>query len=252
MKQITLSWYIVLVLLGFVLGGCGAFAQKSAGILQLREYQLAGAPELEPFAFKPIELTQEEVLAEHASDRAARVSKEVITRQGNPAISSLGDSSDMAAIVVTASQGQPEQTVRVLRGDKTIYETPAGLPAPVLPLQGLWTYNGHWALEILFADKSTWAGEVIIDGELVNRLKGYDEAFGLQLLARRPFFFFLRNGHVGYSYDGRETMLDYDEVPHYRCCSESVLNPVQAQNMVAFFAVREKTWFYVELGVFGE
>ena len=86
----------------------------------------------------------------------------------------------------------------------------------------------------------------------MNALKGYDEAFGFQLLAGKPFYFYLRNGHVGYSYDGKEMELDYDEVPHYRCCGESVLNPVQARNMVAFFAVREKTWFYDELGAFDE
>jgi len=242
----------VLALLGVALGGCEAFSPESAGTLQLSEHLLAGAPELDPLGFQPLQRTQEEVLAEHAGQRAMVIAREVITVQGNPAIWSLGDSGDLLASVATAAQGQPEQTVRVLRGDKTIFETPAGLPSPVLPLQGLWTYNGHWALEILFADPGTWAGEVFVDGELVNGLNRYDEAFGLQLLAGKPFFFYLRNGHVGYSYDGQETELDYDEVPHYRCCSESVLNPVQSQNMVAYFAVREKTWFYVELGVFEE
>jgi hypothetical protein len=120
----------------------------------------------------------------------------------------------------------------------------------VLPLQGLWTYDGHWALEILFADTSTWAGQIYIDGELVNRAKGFDEAFGFQLLGGRPFFFYSREGHMGFSYDNQEVDLRYEEIPHYMCCGESSLNPVHAQNMTAFFARQETTWYYVELGVF--
>ena len=241
-----------MALLGLALSACGTATPPSAGTLQLVEHQLAGPPQLEPLRFQPLQGSQEEVLAEHASDRAMVISSQVTTVRGNPTISSLGEVGDLVAELVTAAQGKPEQTVKLSRGGRIVFETPAGLPSPVLPLQALWTYNGHWALEILFADQSTWAGEIFIDAELVNDLKGYDEAFGLQLLAGKPFFFYLRNGLVGYSYDGQEAELDDDEVPHYRCCGESVLNPVQAQNMVAFFAVREETWFYVELGAFKE
>jgi hypothetical protein len=216
----------------------------------LEEHPLAGVPELEPLTFQPLQGTQEEVLAVHADDRAASFSNEVITVEGNPAISSLGDNGDLLAVLATSPDGGPEQTVRVLRDGMTIFETPAGLPSPVLPLQGLWTFDGQWGLEILFADQSTWAGEIFIDGNLVGGVNGYDEGFGLQLLAGEPFFFYSRDGHVGYSYDGQETDLVYEEIPHYRCCSESPLNPLQAESMVAFFAVREQTWFYVELGRF--
>jgi hypothetical protein len=218
--------------------------------LQLEEHPLAGAPELEPVRFQPLEGTQEEVLAVHANDRAAAFSIEVTTEEGNPAISSIGEDRGLSAVMVTSIEGQPEQTVTVFRGGVTIFETSAGLPSPVLPLQSLWTYDGHWALEILFADETTFAGEVFIDGSLVNERDGYDEAFGLQLLAGEPFFFYSRDGHVGYSHDGLETDLEYEEIPHYRCCGESPLNPVQAENMVGFFAVREENWFYVELGRF--
>ncbi len=243
----------MLALVGLALGGCSALSPSSpqpAGNLQLEEHPLGGAPQLDPLTFQPIEGTQEQLLATHATDRAMTIPREVITVEGNPAISSLGESGDLVATLITATEGEPEQTVRLWRGDELIFETAAGLPSPAMPLQGLWTYGGHWALEILLADQDTWAGQVFIDGDLVNESQGYDEAFGLQLLAGRPFFFYLRNGHVGYSLDGQETDLDYTEIPHYRCCSESSLNPVQAQNMVAFFAARNQTWFYVELGDF--
>lgn len=250
MRNILCFWFVLLVSSGIGLSGCAASSPQSAGALQVEEHQLAGAPELEPLRFQPLQSSQEEILAEHSNERSLIFTKDIRTVNGNPTIFSLGERSDMSAVLFTAEQGQPEQTVRVMDGGKTIFETDAGLPSPVLPLQGLWTYDGHWALEMLLADQSTWAGEIFIDGELVNEIKEYEEAFGLQLLAGKPFFFYQRNGRVGYSYDGQEFELDYDEVPHYRCCSESALNPVQAKNMVAFFALRGETWFYVELGDF--
>ncbi len=247
----NVPWGLVaLVLFGLGLSGCTGSSSQPASALQLEEHQLAGPPEPETPRFQPLQGTQEEVLAKHASDRSAGFASEVIAVDGNPAISSLGESGDLLAVLTTSAQGQPEQSVRVLRGGEVLFERPAGLPSPLLPLQGLWTYDGHWALEILFADESTWAGQVFVDGELVNEVNGYDEAFGFQLLAGKPFFFYLRNGRAGYSFDGQEMDLDYDEITHYRCCAESSLNPVQARDMVAFFALREQTWFYVELGSF--
>ncbi len=241
---------IVLAALG--LSGCQAWLWPSANVLELSEHQLVAAPELEPLSFQPVQGNRDAILAEHASDRAAVMLQNVATIDGNPVMTSLGDNGELRAVLTTAAQGTPEQRVTVLRGGTTIFEAAAGLPSPALPLQGLWTYGGHWALELLISDPPTWGGEVFIDGQLVNKLKGYDEAFGLQLLAGRPFFFYLRDGHVGYSFDGKETALEYTEVVHYRCCAESVLNPIQARNMVAFFARRDPTWFYVELGAFSQ
>jgi hypothetical protein len=232
------------------LSGCAPSTSTPAGSLQVEEHELAEAPEIESRAFRPLQGTMDEVLAAHAAERAATFPNEVGMVEGGPAITSLGESGDLLAVMTTATEGQPEQTVTVFRGDEAIFETTAGLPSPVLPLRGLWTYGGHWALEILLADETTWAGQVFIDGELVNEQEGYDEAFGFQLLAGEPFFFYVRENRVGYVYGGQETDLAFDEVPHYRCCSESTLNPVQAENMVAFFAMRGQTWFYVELGRF--
>lgn len=199
MRKIPFVEIVILVLVGFGLSDCAASSPQLAGRLQLEEHRFIAAPELDPLRFQPLQGTQEEILAEHANDRSLGFVEDISTNQGNPAIYSLGDSEDLLAVLVTSEQGQLEQTVRLLSGDKIIFETYAGLPSPVLPLQGLWTYDGHWALEILLADQNTWAGEIFIDGELVNELNGYDETFGLQLLAGKPFFFYQRNGHVGYS-----------------------------------------------------
>ena len=142
------------------------------------------------------------------------------------------------------------QIVDLIRGDEIIFSTDAGLPSPALPQQGLWTYEDHWVLEILLAEDEIWMGEIFQDGELINDLMGYEEAFGFQLLAGEPFFFYQRNGQLGYSYAGQETDLPYDHIPHYRCCAEDTLNPVQAEQMVAFFAQQGELWFYLELGDF--
>lgn len=252
MRHIALYVACVMGLVGMSISGCETSSQQLSGSLQLEEHQLLGAPDSESFSFQPVQGEQEQILAEHANERSKIYPKEVNTVEGNPAISSLGDREDMLAVLITPVQGQPEMVVRVMDGGDIIFETYAGLPSPELPLQGLWTYDEHWVLEILLADEDTWAGQVFMDGELVNELKGYDEAFSLQLLAGKPFFFYSRDGHVGYSFDGQEIDLEYKEIPHYLCCSGSSLNPVQAESMVAFFAQKEEVWFYVELGNFGE
>lgn len=250
MNRVSLSTVGGLIALGLLLGSCRTSSPLPEISLDREEYQLAGPPQVEPLLFQPLQGSQEEILARHGQQRATNVQNQVIMVDGNPAISSLGEQRDLTAVLVTAGQGQPEQTVKLIRGSAIVFETSAGLPSPVLPLQALWTFDGHWALEILFADENTWAGEVYIDANLVNAANGYDEAFGLQVIKGKPFFFFVKDDRVGYSYEGQEIELDYDEIPHYRCCSEGVLNPVHAQNMVGFFGVRDATWFYGELGIF--
>ena len=64
------------------------------------------------------------------------------------------------------------------------------------------------------------------------------------------FYFFEKDGQIGISFDDEILMLGFEEILHYGCCSAGMLNPIQAQNMVAFFAQREGTWYYVEIGVF--
>jgi hypothetical protein len=154
------------------------------------------------------------------------------------------------AVLYTSGGKPPQQTIELSKAGRVVFSTPAGLPSPVMPLQGLWTYDDHWALEILLATPDVWAGQVFIDGVLVNQVRKYDEAFGFQMLSGKPFFFFRRAGHVGFSYDNQEADLKYDGIPHYRCCSESVLNPIRSKNMISFFAQDGETWYYVELGIF--
>ena len=233
-----------------VLAACGPSSPQWPGGLHVEEHALAAAPEPVPLVFEPLGETQEEILAKHAGDRTGQYLMDITMLDGNPAMMSLGESDDLIAKVISSTEDPLRQTVKLYRGEEEILAVDGGLPSPALPLQGLWRYGGHWALEVLYADADTWAGQVYIDGEPINALKGYDEAFGFQLLDARPFYFYVREGSVGISYDGEEADLGYDEVIHYRCCAESMLNPLQAVNMVAFFASRAGTWYYVEIGPF--
>jgi hypothetical protein len=221
-----------------------------SGNLQLEEYPLAAAPEPIPLTFQPEGTTQDAVLARHAQLREKVYQKPVTTIEGFPAMTSLGEGEKLTAVMRVAVEDPLRQIVDLMRGDELIFSTDAGLPSPALPQQGLWTYGNHWVLEILLAEDEIWMGEIFQDGELINDLKGYEEAFGFQLLSGEPFFFYQRDGQLGFSYAGQETNLPYDHIPHYYCCAEDTLNPVQAEQMVAFFAQQGEQWFYVELGDF--
>jgi hypothetical protein len=93
-------------------------------------------------------------------------------------------------------------------------------------------------------------GQVVQNGVSLNETLASDEAFGYQLMNGKPFYFFERDGEIGFSFDGEETVLGFDSIPHYACCSAAELNPRHALNMVAFFAERDGRWYYVEIGVY--
>lgn len=225
-------------------------SRSLAGGLVLEEHRLLSAPQTEPLTFVPEEGTQEDVLGAHASQRQRDLSSRVLSVDGNPALSAPWNGGSLLAILLTAQGETPQQTVQLLQEGEVIFSAPAGLPSPALPLQGLWTYDGHWALELLLATPDVWEGQIFIDGDLLNDLDGYEEAFAFQLIGARPFFLYQREGRIGLSYDAQEVDLGFDQVTHYQCCSGTVLNPIHAQEMIAFFAQRNGLWYYVEIGLF--
>ena len=163
---------------------------------------------------------------------------------------SQGPGPSLEAVLVVSPDNPLRQIVELLEGDEIILSVDGGLPSPVLPLQSLWSYEDHWALEILYAEEEIWQGRIYLNGELLNESQDYQEAFGFQLLGGKPFYFFQREDALGYSYDGIEMELPYDSIPHYNCCSASTINPLPAENMVAFYALTGDDWYYVELGDF--
>lgn len=240
----------IFLLLVFLPAACSPSEKRLPGGLILEEHALTEAPTSAPFVFQPVESTQAEILARHADERSQVISVPVFIVDDNPALKASWGGDELTALVFTDNGNEPEQIVKVTTPTGTIFTTSAGMPSPVMPLQGLWTYGRHWALEILYASPDIWQGQIFIDGRFVNRENGYDEAFGFQLLSGKPFFFYRQAGKIGISYDGQEASLPYDKIPHYLCCSDSALNPIPAENMVAFFAQRGETWYYIELGDF--
>jgi len=218
--------------------------------LILEPYPLHGPPDPDNMTFLPIGTTQERVLEKHQAERQHTTSNQLYHASGDvyPRTDSLGPGMELTAVMNAASEEPFQQTINLLSEEEIIFSVDAGKPSPALPLQGLWSYEDHWVLEILYSDQETWQGRVYLDGELLNQSRGYQDMFGFQLLASKPFYFFQRNDELGFSYNGEEHYLPYEAILHHGCCSAAVLNPIQAENMVAFFAYTGDDWFYVELG----
>jgi hypothetical protein len=109
---------------------------------------------------------------------------------------------------------------------------------------GVWAFcewNGSWILET--------SDFIVQDGRILNHELGYDEMFGWNVLAGKPFYFFTQNGVVQISYDGQVLPVQYDYVPHYGCCETgSARNPVCRNNGIRFLGAREGIWYMVEIG----
>lgn len=148
----------------------------------------------------------------------------------------------------------------VTRNGQEVYRVSIGPASPISGLWGLWAYGTHWAVETALVNNqqsgnevaSTATGNVAVDGQSLNDQLGYQESFGLQTLNGKPFYFFKVGGKIDASYDGHDIALGYDEVPHYNCCSAASLNPRSYPNLVTFFGRKGDTWYYDEIGVFGQ
>jgi hypothetical protein len=252
-KYKKLFWLILEVTLLVNLTNCTAAPQTSQAGLSLEEHSLQGKPQLDPLTISPQEGTQEQILLTHAIQRSVVYPPQTTVMDGNPGISTSLDGKPLIAELFFTDDYLESFVTVTLEGNE-IYRIATGPASPVTSLIGLWTYNGIWALETVLINTNTdqpfATGQISINGVLQNDSSGFQEAFGFQLLAGLPFFFFVRDGKIGYLLDDQETMLGYDEITHYNCCSESAMNPIQAQDMVAFFARKGDAWFYVELGKF--
>jgi len=152
-----------------------------------------------------------------------------------------------------------ESWVSVLDGDQEIYRIATGPSSPVNPLRGFWSYADHWVLETALVNLNEandpavkfTTGQISQDGVLLNEQFGYSEMFGFQTLGGKLFFFFEKDGQLGFAYDGQVVEAGYSAIPHYQCCSEAALNPQSAQNLIAFFAQKGAMWYYVEISTAG-
>jgi hypothetical protein len=129
--------------------------------------------------------------------------------------------------------------VQVMQGQEQLYAF-ASLFMVDIPAKGLWSWEGHWLLEV--------DGFLIQDGENLNERLGYEEIFGWQLLDGKPFYYFRKGPRVGISYDGDRLPVYYEEIVHYRCCEPGAFNNAGSEDMAWFYGLRDGTWYYVEIG----
>ena len=230
--------------------------------LSIEEHALTRRPEAEFTRLYFAEGTQESVLEKHADERSQIIT--FMDRSCNMddhfgQCAALG-ADQLAAWDDYTTGPFGSGSVTITRNGKRIYQIPVGDSSPIGSLRGLWTYADHWALETAFVTNhrigneivSQASGQISVDGKLLNQQLGYQEAFGFQTMHGKPFYFFKQHGKIGTVYNDVAIPLNYVEIPHYGCCSAATLNPRAAQNMVAFFARKGSTWYYVEIGVFGQ
>jgi len=239
------GWFLFTIV-GILLISLSACSPKPA--LSIEAYAIRAMDwEGENLVIEPLEGTREAILAKRAVER----SQPAITF--TPPVT-VGSDSINAVERYTGSQ----VAVDVTRNELLVMTVEAGVISPINNFRGLWVVGEEWFLEVAHVEENPadpnaafiiW-GEVFADGNSLNEQHGYDEAFNFQILGGKPFFFFRKAGELGYSYDGRETKLDYTDIQHYLCCSASAFNPLLAEKMVAFYASKAEQDYYVEIGAF--
>jgi hypothetical protein len=236
-----------------------SFSQTFPSGLTLDEYALKKAPQNEPLTFEPVQGSQAAILAKHQAQRDDYYSPKTVYGSENLIYPSSGDDQYLAKEIFTLENSANKVSVEVLKGERTIYAAQAGDLSPLDVVRGLWIYGSDWTVEYAYVTNTQTQpneidshpiGQIVLDGTLLNKKDGLQEAFGFQLLKGLPFYFYQQHDQVRVSYAGQKLPITYDEIPHYGCCSQAALNPRQAKNMAAFFARRDQTWYYVEIGSF--
>ena len=146
------------------------------------------------------------------------------------------------AETLTATPSTPGlgNSLDVFRNGQVIYTARYFDRPAASGLIGFWTFGEHWALETV--------GRIVIDGQDLNAVNGYDASYEFHLLGGKPLFFFEQAGKLNVSYDGRTAVLPFQSVPHYGCCSGGMENPLQmGDQLMLLYASQGGNWFYIEL-----
>lgn len=221
-----------------------------SGELSIQEFELKEPPDSESRSFKPVNGTESAILAEHQVERekiteipnfqnytTSWKGKQISAEQNFQDV----DEGNTRTITVTLDRVE----IFRLKIEKTVMPLPS--------LLGLWIFDNQWFIETTANSSSEHpygVGEIFQTGQSLSKLYGYDETFGFQLLAGKPFYFYEQDGKIGIFYNGQSVPVEYDKVPHYGCCSAGGINPIKSENMVSFFAKHGRKWYYVEIGVF--
>jgi len=238
--------FAICTLASILILSLSACSQKTS--LSVEEYAIKSMNwEGETLTFEPIERTREDILSKHQEERSKPAQTFI------PPVELNGDT-----LNVKENYTDNLVSVDVYRNDLLELSIEAGVISPINNFRGLWAHESQWFVEVAHVEENPvdpnaafiiW-GEIFQDGESLNEKHGYDEAFNFQILSDKPFYFFSKDDILGFSYDGKETMLDFSEIPHYQCCSAAASNPLAAENMVAFYASLGEQDYYVEIGNF--
>jgi hypothetical protein len=145
-----------------------------------------------------------------------------------------------------------ERQIQVTRNGKEIFRFAVVFGAGP-PKYYLWTWNGHWILSI---DSSF----IFKDGKSLNRELGINEIFHIGRVKDKLLFFFNERGKIRIEYGGNLSSdnrgqilpVQYDDVIRTGCCGCTHLNGGGNEHMVWFYALRDSTWYYVEIGNYEE
>ncbi len=195
--------------------------------------------------FTPLGMSLQEVMAKRAAEREKPFPRKDYV---------LGDK--VLGYSYGGFPGRGEVLVQL--DGKTIFKAAYGDDAPINPVGGLWALDDKWILELIHIktrneDNTIYTetrGDIIIDRQSMNKTFGYDESFGFQIMAGKPFYFYKKDGRVGINFGGQHFKTNFNEVPHYACCSGAAANPFHYQNMVSFFATSDEGHYYTEIGVY--
>ncbi len=140
------------------------------------------------------------------------------------------------------------ERITIFKTGVTVYEIETGTTGSSGLLQA-WAYDDHWVIEFITAEMDV---DIIYDGQSQKFAHGYDEVFGFQILADRPFYFFRQNDSWGINFDNQEYYLNYDDIPYTNISIGMDVSVTQYQNMVLFQAERDNQRYSVVIGVFPE
>jgi hypothetical protein len=230
------------------------------GELSIQEFELKEPPDSESRSFEPVNGIESAILAEHQVERGnftkmSHAANYTPLGDGTQIFTSTWDGKQIRAEQNFQDAGSTDTRTIIVTLDK-IELLRLKIEHAVMPsysLQGLWVFDKEWFIETVANSSGQnpyGVGEVFQTGQSLNKLYGYDETFGFQSLSGKPFYFYKQNKKIGIIYDGQSLPVEYDNIPHYGCCSAGGINPNHSENMVSFFAKHDRKWYYIEIGVF--
>jgi hypothetical protein len=111
------------------------------------------------------------------------------------------------------------------------------------------TYEPMYSVDtyLLWNDQWVWASKdfLIKNGKVVNAELGVQEIFLWKPIDDQEFFFFRKDGRLGFFYGGEYYPLPYQDMARNLCCGYAVNNPLISYQDAHFFAMREGVWYYV-------